>query len=309
MTLLVRFLAFSARAGTMLLAGSILGGIAIPPLAHALRPALAAAVIGLTTLILLRVDIEAAFRHLRRPGRLAAIVAIQMLVCPVAAWAVVRMLPLDPGLAGAVVLFAAGATITSAPAFARLVGLDAELALLGALLSTLLVPFTAPPVGEWLADVDLDLSLAGFTARLLFVVGLPLAISLLIRRLAGPERLDPLGPALDGATVWILVVFGFAVMDGVGAKLVADPGWILGATSIAALAVAGCNLLSACVALPFGGSVAATAGMLSGFRNMALFLAILPPGADPHVALFFGLYQIPLYLAPLVMKPLYRRLA
>jgi hypothetical protein len=48
--------------------------------------------------------------------------------------------------------------------------------------------------------------------------------------------------------------------------------------------------------------------MLSGFRSMALYLVVLPTTADAHVALFFGLYQIPFYVGPLVMAPLYRLL-
>ena len=217
------------------------------------------------------------------------------------------MLPLEAGLADAVVLFATGSAIVSAPAYARLLGLDADLALLGALVGTLLLPLIAPPLVWALTGVDLAIGFTGFAARLAVVVGLPLLLSFALRRLAGASRLERFGPALDGVTVWLLIAFAFGVMDGVGARLAADPAWVLQATLVACLTSTGLNLATAAILLPLGAQLAATAGMLSGFRSMALYLAVLPATADPHVPLFFGLYQIPLYLGPLTMTPLYRR--
>jgi predicted Na+-dependent transporter len=303
---LIRLLTASARGGKALLALAIVAGVVLPSLAHALRGLVPIAVVGLSTLVLLRVDVTAALAQLRRPGRLAVVLATQMLVCPVFAWAVVQGLPLAPGTGDALVLFATGAAIISAPAYARLLGLDAELALLGALGGTLLVPVTAPPIAWALTGVDLGISMQVFAARLGTVVGLPLLLSVIVRRLMGVARLDRLGMALDGLAVWLLVAFGLAVMDGVGARLQAEPAWVVEATLTACTASASLNLVTVVALLPFGARFAATAGMLSGFRNMAVYLAVLPAGTDPHVALFFGLYQIPLYMGPLVMAPAYR---
>jgi predicted Na+-dependent transporter len=305
---LTRLLAASSRSGKTLLALAILGGILLPPAAHLLRGLVPVAVVGLSTLVLLRVDVPATLAQLRWPVRLAAVLTVQMLACPMLAWAVTQALPLGLGIADAVVLFATGPAIVSAPAYARLLGLDAELSLLGALVGTLLVPLTAPPIAWALTDLDLAIGMGAFVARLATVVGMPLLLSLIIRRIAGATRLDVLGPTLDGLTVWLLVAFGVGVMDGVGARLLAEPAWVLKAMLVACVASAGLNLATAAVLLPFGTQVAATAGMLSGFRSMALYLAVLPATADPRVALFFGLYQIPLYVGPLIMMPIYRRL-
>ena len=54
---------------------------------------------------------------------------------------------------------------------------------------------------------------------------------------------------------------------------------------------------------------AASAGLMSGNRNMALYLAVLPAAADPRISLFFGICQFPLFLSPFLLRPLYRRLA
>src|SRR5581483_7319590 len=113
-------------------------------LARAFHGVIAPTVIVMMTLILLRVDIPATLSHLRRPAQMMAIVAFQLLVCPVIAWAIVTPLigraGLDLGIADGVVIFATGCAATSSPAFARLVGLDPELTLVATLATTLLLP-------------------------------------------------------------------------------------------------------------------------------------------------------------------------
>ena len=42
---------------------------------------------------------------------------------------------------------------------------------------------------------------------------------------------------------------------------------------------------------------------MSGNRNMALYLAVLPAAADPRIALFFALCQFPLFLSPFLLRP------
>jgi bile acid:Na+ symporter, BASS family len=306
---LARFLAASAERGPLLLAVGVFGGLVVPPLAHALHWFIPPNVIALMTLVLLRVDVAAAFAHLRRPLRLGAITAFQLLACPVLAWGAIRLLPVEPGIAAGVVIFATGCAATSGPAFARLVGLDPELTLLATLATTLLVPLTAPPIATALVGVDLAIGLGAFMLRLVLVVGLPLALSMAIRRLAGPARLAPYGPAVDGAVVWVVVLYGFGVMDGLAARLLADPVWVAQAALAAFVADFGLNALTALAFLPIGRRGALSAGLMSGNRNMALFLAVLPAAADPRIGLFFALCQFPLFLSPFLLRPLYRVLS
>lgn len=305
---MIRFLEWSAARGSPLLAVGVFGGVIVPPLATLFNGVVAPCVVALMTLVLLRVDIAAAFAHLRHPVRLSAVVGFMLLVCPVLTAGVVHVLGLEPGIAAGVVIFATGCAATSSPAFARLVGLDAELSLLATLAGTLLIPLTAPPVAFALTGIDLAITLPMFMARLVTVVGLPLVLSLAIRRLAGERRLAPLGRAVDGATVWVVVFFGFGVMDGLTARMLSDPWWVAQAL-VAAFAV---NFgLNAATAGAFwwwlGGREALTTGLMSGNRNMALYLAVLPAAADPRVALFFALCQFPLFLSLFLLAPVYRR--
>lgn len=304
----LHLLAFSARRGSVLLAVGIFGGVLSPGLAAACKGVVTPVVLAMMTLVLLRVDLAGTLAHLRRPVRVAAIVAFLMLACPVLAWAVVRPLGMDPGITAGVVIFATGCAATSSPAFARMVGLDPELSLVATLATTFLVPLTAPPMALLLLGVDLSIGAGAFMGRLGVIVGLPMLLSLGLRRLLGPVRLMRWADAVDGLLVWLVVLYGFAVMDGLDARMAADPAWVVQAVAAAFIADYGLNLLTAGVFARLGTRAAASAGLMSGNRNMSLYLAVLPAAADPRIALFFGICQFPLFLSPFLLRPLYRRL-
>lgn len=306
---MVRFLEWSARHGGALLGYGIFLGVLLPPLAAATRDVVTPAVACLMTLVLLRVDFGQVLGYLRRPLLVAALLGWVLLACPLIVYALVRLLGLEGPLGPALVIMATGCAATSSPAFARMVGLDGEISLVVALLSTLLVPFTAPPLALGLLGIDLAISLPGLMLRLGLVVGLPLLVSLAIRRLAGTARLERHGRSVDGAVVLLVVVYGFGVMDGVQAMLLAEPLWILGGVALAFLGNFGLNLLTALAFLkPAGARVALSGGLLSGNRNMALYLAVLPAATDPRILMFFALCQFPLFLSPLLLRPVYDRL-
>lgn len=60
---------------------------------------------------------------------------------------------------------------------------------------------------------------------------------------------------------------------------------------------------------PGGPGAVAAFGIVAGNRNIALFLGVLPGAVVDDLLLFIGCYQIPMYLTPLVMGPVYRRIA
>ena len=301
-----RMLAWSARAGSVLLAVGIFGGVASPALAHSMRDFVTPNVFCMMTLVLLRVDLPGTLAHLRRPGRVAALVLFQLVASPLVAWLAVSAVGLERGIADGVVIFATGCAATSSPAFARMVGLDPELSLIGALATTALVPLTAPPLALWLMGIDLSIGAAAFAGRLVLLVGLPMLLSLALRQLIGPARLAEWGEAVDGLLVWLVVFYGFAVMDGLAGRAAADMGWVMRAVAAAFVANYGLNLLGTAAFMRLGARTAATAGLMAGNRNMALFLAVLPGSTDPKILLFLGLSQFPLFLSPFMLRPAYR---
>jgi BASS family bile acid:Na+ symporter len=299
---------WSARRGSILLAVGIFGGIVSPGLARDFKFFVTPNVLILMTFVLLRVDIAGTLVHVRRPARALIITLLQMVVAPVVAWVATIPLHLDPGIAAGVVIFATGCAASSSAAFARMVSLDPELSLVVTLMSLALVPFTAPPIALVVLGLDLSIGTGKLMVSLLIIVGLPLLLSVGLRRVIGPDRLREHGRAIDGFTVWMVVFYGFAVMDGLQARMAVDPGWVVQALIAGFVADYGLNIATTLALSPWGIRPAATAGLMSGNRNMALYLAVLPATTDPRITLFFGLAQIPLFLSPFLLRPVYRRL-
>ncbi len=291
-----------------MLALGIFAGLFIPPLAALFRDVVTITVAGLMTLVLLRVDLSQVLAYLRRPLLVAALTAWLLLVMPLLAYLVARLTGLDGPLGAALVISATGCAATSSPAFARMMGLDGEISLVVAMVTTMLIPFTAPPLALGLMGIDLAISLTGLMARLALVVGLPLLLSIAIRRVVGEAALRRVGPAVDGAVVWLVVLYGFGVMDGMLAKLLADPAWIIGGLALAFAGNFGMNIATALAFAAAGKRLALAAGLLSGNRNMALYLAVLPAATDERILLFFALAQFPLFLSPFLLRPIYARL-
>jgi BASS family bile acid:Na+ symporter len=297
-----------ARHGGALLAGCVFLGVAAPPLAALLRETLTVTVAGLMTLVMLRIDLAPVVSYLRRPVLVLALLAWLLLACPLLVFVLVWATGLDGSLGAALVIMATGCAATSSPAFARLVGLDASISLVVAILSTLLVPFTAPPLALGLLGIDLAISVSGLMARLALIVLLPLLLALAIRRVVPAPRLAGWSGPVDGMVVLLLVIYGIGVMDGMQAKLLAEPAWVAGGLALALLGNFGLNAATALAFAPAGPRVALAAGLLSGNRNMALYLAVLPAATDPRILLFFALCQFPLFLSPFLLRPIYDRL-
>lgn len=283
-------------------------GIAIPPLAEWLRPLLTIAVIGTITGALLRLDWSRLVEQMARPRLLALIVGWQLALSPLLVWALSALLGLRPDLHLVLVLQAAAPPIGSAAVFAMILGLDGSLALMGALISTLLLPFTLTPlVAVLLPGAGIEVDLGAFFMRVSLIVVAPFLIAFTLRRLVGAQRLRDNDESVAGCNVLLLVVFAIAVMDGVTARLLADPGYIgllLALASIAALALHWAGyLLFRRVDVAAGWS----ASLLSGNRNMGLMLAVTAGTAGEAFSLYVGIAQIPMYFAPLLLGPLVRR--
>lgn len=302
------FLEFGLRHGGSLLAGSLALGIALPPLAAAVRPAITLVVVTLMGLVLLRTDFRVILGLVRSPRLMAALAAWLMVLSPVLVFGLTVLFGIAGSDQAGLVVLATGCAATSAPAFARLVGLDPQLSIVASVGSTLLVPFTAPPLALGLLGIDLALSLPVLMGRLALVVGLPLLASLAVRRIAPSERLQHWGRAIDGAAVWCVVLYGLAVMDGVQAAARARPLEFARSLALAFAGGYGLNLATALAFWPFGRTAALTTGLLSGNRNMSLYLAVLPQNTDPGILLFLALCQFPLLLSPFLLRPVYRRL-
>lgn len=307
--MILRFLAFFDRYGTTLLASGLFIGLALQPVAHAIWPLLPTLVFLLTAATMLRIDWPQVIAHARHPLRIGLLVLWALVISPVLMAAVARILGLPTGLAQSLVLWAASPPLMSLPAIALLMGLDGALALLVMVTATFLMPLTLPPLLLGLMGLDLGIGIVPLMLRLAVFVGGAGAMAGLLRWWLGRDRLGRYGTEISGINVLLLVLFAVAVMDGMPRHLLDEPLRVLGYCVAALSASVGLQAVSF---LSFGwlGRLAAlTVGLVGGNKNMAVVWASLAAAANsPDLMLYFACAQLPIYLLPAVLAPIYRRL-
>ncbi len=308
---MIAWIDFVGRYATKFLFCGVLVGLAIPPLAALLRPGLVVFLLLPLTLALMRLDWSAFHAYTRRPFLVAIAVAFLMLVCPLLVFAALLPLGLPRPLMEAIVLMAAAPPITGTVAISLILGLDAALAVIVMVLATALVPFTLPPLALALLDIEIQMSLLEFMARLAGMVGFAFGAALLAHWRLPPGWLQRNSRLLDGGSVIALVLFAIAIMDGVTEKLLAQPGYVILATASAFIG----NLLLQVVGYGIGRSVfrlgkpaAITLGVLAGNCNMGLVMVALGDRAVFDMVVFFAMGQLPMYMLPGLLEPVYRRM-
>jgi BASS family bile acid:Na+ symporter len=300
-------LAWLARHGGAVIALGVFVGLLLPPLASLLRPLLVPAILGPFLITLLRIDWRRLRDRVDRPTPALVGMLWLLLVCPAAVHLVLQPLALPEAIHGGLVLMAAAPPLMASGYLALLLGLDAPLAVMLTLVSTVLMPFTLPLVGLYLLGVDINVPLSDLMLRLAVVVGGTLAIAALLRWLLPAALTERHAEPLDGLAVLGLLVFAIAIMDGATAMLLREPAFVLGC----AIMVYGLNVaLQASGTLLFawlGRRGALTVGLCSGSGNLGLLLAAIADRASYEFLVFIATAQLPIYTLPLLQRPLYRR--
>jgi BASS family bile acid:Na+ symporter len=285
-------------------------GLLVPPLADLARPLFAPSIFAMLVLSMMRVDPGDLAARLRAPLRLALAPAWLLAVTPMlAAGALAALPPLSGELAGAMVLYAASPPVLASVAYAAMLRLDVSLALLAMVSATLLSPIVLPPLVLALIGLELDIAAEALMLRLALLIGGAFAVAMALRRAMGAAAVRRRRQAFDGLIVIVMTVFALSIMEGVAARLLAEPMHVLAVAGAAfglnlALQASG---LATLAFLPRGSAV--TLAMMTGHRNMGILMAALGAAADPEVFLYFVLAQIPIYTLPALLRRVYARIA
>jgi BASS family bile acid:Na+ symporter len=227
-----------------------------------------------------------------------------MLVLPLAAGLIHMLVPFSGAWSEVMVLTACAGTIFGAPAFAQLTGADARLVLLGVLASTLLMPLVLPVVALWTLGGSAEFDFYTYGLRLFVFLVVPAVIAGLYHGLTGPARRSRHAGFLRLGSVFFLSLFAVAVMDGVGQRLAAQTQAVLELLLLAF----GIHIVFFGSALAVFSAIdtrtALTAGILCGYRNLGLLLAVAGALLPPDFILFVALWQIPMYVMPLLIRRL-----
>lgn len=297
------------RHGAKAVAATIAIGIAAPPIGAFFKPYVIAAVFPLLCIAFLRLDGAALRDHLRRPAVVLAATAWTSLALPALMCTLYSGLGVSersPDLYVGLVLQALAPPLMAAPALAALIGLDATLVLCTMVLSTVLLPLTAPLFAYAFLSGVLPMSPQTLGLQLTLLLGISAVCGLLIRRIAGAEAIERQRRPIDGINVIVMFAFVSAMMEGVVAHFIAQPLLTLGLLALSFIIAFAVLLLTFVLFSRSGQHRALTLGFVVAQRNTGLLLAAAAGALSDLTWLYLGFTYFPLYLLPVLLQPLVR---
>ncbi|MEO0683130.1 MAG: hypothetical protein AAF192_22310, partial [Pseudomonadota bacterium] len=246
---------------------------------------------------------------LRRPGHILLVCGALLVGFPAMVALIAPRLGAEDWLTTGLVLAAAAPPISSAAAFAILVRIDAALVTAISLPATLLAPLTAWGVTSALPGLAAGVDVTALALRLGALILGAFGLAFAIRRLAGDAAVARAALPLDAAMVVFVSLIGIGVMHEVGLALRSDlAAWLTIFLATWALGLATCF---AAVALFWraGRDRALAAGLCGAVKNMAIMVAATLGAVEPRIALVVITAQLPIYTAPLILRPAFAALA
>jgi bile acid:Na+ symporter, BASS family len=302
--------AWIGRHGTQGFALSIFVGLALPQFAAAARPLLGFTIFIFVMLTFARAE-ETKVRALVASPRPLVLASLWLMIAPaVVITAILTGIGrqnLDPGLVLGLAIMGAAPPIMSAPAIAMMLGLEPTLLLTAVLVTTALAPLVSPVLVDIIAGATVPLDLGVLIQRLLLLIGGAIIGAVVLRKALGMERIRASKETFDGIGVLMYFLFAIAAMDGVMDAALADP-WKVAQFLIFAFGMAALGFAAAWMVLrSFSGADRFVLGYVTCQRNMGLLIAALGAAAPKTTFLFFALAQFPIYLMPMIVKPLVGR--
>ena len=314
MALLIALFEVIGRRASLALVAGIAFSLAVPSLSAITGPFLPAFVVGTLTMAIVRIDLARALGQWRRADRIVLALVFLLVAMPVMVAFVAPAAGLPMALVIMLVLLAASPPLASGANFAFILGLDGELAVNLVLAGTLVMPFVAPPLIFYVLDLGLDVDVWEIFVRLSATIALAVVFASIIRFAAGRERIVRRAVMFDGIAVIWMILFLVAIMDGVPALIGSEPATVvvlavvgLGANFGFSIVVLAAGLMAPQRRNAASARALATVAMFAGNRNFGLVLTALPAPLYVEIGPFVALYQIPIYLTPLVMGPLFNR--
>jgi BASS family bile acid:Na+ symporter len=303
MQVLTRLRALAADGPVILTLGVVIG-LAVPPLADAIRPLLTACVFIFVAGTFLRLDGASVLAALKNPRFGIALPVIAVFLTPLAVAQGIAAVGWTGPLAAALVLSLAAPPSSANAAIARMLGATGSIAFVVTTVATFAVPVSAPLVMMLSGPGQANLSAFDLAVRLFLLLGAAGGLTLVLRRFA-PRFVEENAGTFDRIVVAALFVFALATMSGVPRLFWADPATVLLTVAVAYAANVILALIFA-LASPGGLAERTEIGLTMGNRNVGLIWAALGSGIDPFVALYFAAAQFPIFTTPLLIRLLRR---
>ncbi len=299
---LSRSLPALAQHARLALVAGLLAGLLLPDLARFLRPMLPYLVALLLFLTAYRIGLRQAAGSLAEARTGLVLIAVFQLVMPLCAFGLFWALGLlSTPFALAVTLMLTAPGVSGAAAFAALQGRDPAPALRLLIIGIALFPLTIIPILWATPALGNMADVLAASARLFAVIVIASAAGFVLRRIAPIDDLAQ----IDGLNALALFIIVIGLMAAVGPTLWTDP--VLGLSWLVGVCIVNFGLQIACYKLlhRMGQTNATGPAIIAGNRNVALFLIALPAATTEPLLIFIGIYQVPMFLTPIVMRWLY----
>lgn len=288
-----------------LLAGTITIGFAVPSLTVYFAPFTFAALFCMIMASLIpmaRLPLEEIFSL--EPDTLR-IVSWQLFVLPTIILAAAHLAKLDNSIVTLMAVTACAGSLFASPALADLLGLNQRKALQCMVLSTFVMPFSYFIFFTVILHASVEIELADFVGRTGMFLLLPASLFLFYSAYAGDLR-EEIVAGIETCARWTtivaLMVFGLGIIGPAAQLLWHDlTHFLLYLLAVTGLG-AGMAFLTTIVMYRQGITNALTASIVSGFRNVGLGYVLIEGSSNSDTAAYVGISQIPIFLAPLIMR-------
>lgn len=310
MNVLLLSLNWVARYGRLVLIVGLLVGISFPQLALITKSYLTEILIGLLFFAALRIGPREALGNLSGIKRILPIIVFYQVVLPCVAIFIFSQLGWSGMIPAAIVLMLAAPPISGSPNLTIMVGGDPAPSLRLLVLSTAALPFTVLPVFAF-SKLFGSADAVFFAALKLFaIIVLSSSAAFIVRATVLKTPTKEALAAMDGVSAVLMAVLVVGLMSAFGPALFQNPLWLIQVLAITVVL----NIALQTGAL-FGvgqlveGTEKTAFAIGAGNRNMALFLAALPLEVTTPLLMYVACYQIPMYLTPYLMGPVYQRVS
>jgi BASS family bile acid:Na+ symporter len=233
------------------------------------------------------------------------IVGWQQFVLPAIILSAGYLAKFQPSIITLTAVTACAGSLFASPAFADILGLNRRRALQCMVLSTFVMPFSYTIFLTIVHGDDFHLELGAFMRACAIFLILPFAIFAVYRQIAArlsDAKFHVIEDLSRSLSVVALLIFGIGILGPASELLRADPRTFVLYLAIATTLGVGMAFLTTVVMFRQGYTDALTASILSGFRNVGLGFALLGSMLGSETAVYVGISQVPVFLAPLFMR-------
>jgi BASS family bile acid:Na+ symporter len=283
-------------------------GLSLPNVAEFMRPLVVPISIIMAVISMLRIEPEKLVATFRRPIFLTMAGLFVLIVLPAMTFLLSRAFGMPAWLVTGLTFASASPPVSSAAAFAILVRVDPGLVTGISIPATLVAPVTVWFLTSSFPELGKGVELGALVLRLSCIILGALFAALIIRCLVGKERVSKWGVSLDGATVVLVTFIAIGVMYDIGLVFRSDPALLISLLMLTALVSYGSLLLTIATFWSVGTDEALAVGLCGSIKNMAVMVAAVLGTVDPRISIVVIIAQFPIFLSPLLMRPLFEYL-